>query len=69
MLLLKKKDKSYCWIATRKYYIHSLGLNMLKNMEYESWVIYAYFNIFLYVSLFFTKSSFGTSLSLLIIKI
>lgn len=25
---------------------------MFKNMEYESWVIYAYFNIFLYVSLF-----------------
>lgn len=32
---------------------------MFKNMEYESWVIYAYFNIFLYVSLFLLSLLLG----------
>lgn len=57
MFLLNKNGK-YCWAKTGKY-IHTLGLNIFKNMEYELWVIYAYFNILLYVSLFLLSLLLG----------
>lgn len=57
-MLLLNKNGMYCWAKTGKY-IHSLCLNMFKSMEYESWVIDAYFNIFLYVSLFLLSLLLG----------
>lgn len=58
LILVLNKNGTYCWAKTGKY-IHTLGLNVFKNMEYESWVIYAYFNVVLCVSLFLLSLLLG----------